>query len=258
MGALDKQHALVTGGGSGIGAAIARALAADGAAVTVAGRRREPLDDVVSKLPRGFAVPADVTDAASCQAMAVAARNAFGPIDIVVANAGAAESSPADRIDLAHWRRMLDVNLTGSFLTVQATLGDVTRDDPKRVASGRVVFVASTAGLKGYPYVAAYSAAKHGVIGLARSLAVELAPRGVTVNAVCPGFTETELLEHSVANLVAKTGRSAAVARAELLRSNPQGRFVTPEEVAQTVLWLCTPGAQAITGQAISVSGGET
>jgi NAD(P)-dependent dehydrogenase (short-subunit alcohol dehydrogenase family) len=257
MGALDNQHALVTGGGSGIGAAIARALAAEGAAVTVAGRRRAPLDDVVSSLPRGCVVTADVTNEASCQAMAEAARKAFGPVDIVVANAGAAESAPAGRINLAHWRRMIDVNLTGAFLTLQATLGDVTRHDPKRVSSGRVVFVASTAGLKGYPYVAAYSAAKHGVIGLARSLAVELAPRGVTVNAVCPGFTETELLDQSIANLVAKTGRSDSVARADLLRSNPQGRFVTPEEVAQTVLWLCTAGAQAVTGQAISVSGGE-
>ncbi len=258
MGGLDRQHALVTGGGSGIGAAIARALAAEGAAVTIAGRRREPLDTIVSELHRGFAVTADVTDEASCKAMAAAASTAFGPIDIMVANAGAAESAPAGRIDLDHWRRMIDVNLTGAFLTMQATLADVTRRDPHRTTTGRIVFIASTAALKGYPYVAAYSAAKHGVIGLARSLAIELAPRGVTVNTVCPGFTQTELLDQSVANIVARTGRTEQAARAELARGNPQGRFVTPEEVAQTVLWLCTPGAQAITGQAISVSGGET
>ena len=258
MGALDGQHALVTGGGSGIGAAIATALAAQGAAVTVAGRRRAPLESVAARLPRGLAVTADVTREADCVAMAAAARAAFGPIDIVVANAGAAESVAVAATDLAHWQRMLDVNLTGAFLTMKAALADIIRRDGTRRGTGRIVFIASTAGIKGYPYVAAYCAAKHGVIGLARSLALELAPRGVTVNAVCPGFTETELLDQSLARIVAKTGRTHDAARAELARANPQGRFVTPQEVAETVLWLCTPAAGAITGQAISVSGGET
>jgi NAD(P)-dependent dehydrogenase (short-subunit alcohol dehydrogenase family) len=255
MGALAGRHALITGGGSGIGAAIARALAGAGAAVSIAGRRAGALDSVAGGLPGAKAIVADVTSEAGVAAMVAAARVAHGPIDILIANAGAAESAPAGKIDLAHWQRMLDVNLTGAFLSARAALPDLTRGDAR---APRIVFVASTAGLKGYPYVAAYCAAKHGVVGLARALAVELAPRGITVNAVCPGFTETPMLEVSLANIAAKTGRSKAEAAAELTQLNPQGRFIKPEEVAETVLWLCTPTAQAITGQAISVSGGET
>ena len=163
-------------------------------------------------------------------------------------------SAPVAKIDLAHWQRAIDVNLTGAFLTVKAALADVTRnnaDGPRRI-----VFIASTAGLKGYPYVAAYCAAKHGVVGLARALSIELAPTGVTVNAVCPGYTETPLLETSVNKISAKTGRSAVDARAELAKDNAHGRLITPEEVAQTVLWLCSPAAESINGQAIAVAGG--
>jgi len=254
MGILDGKHALITGGGTGIGAAIARALAGAGAAVSLAGRRREPLESVAAGLPRAIAIVADVTREGDVQAMVEAAHVAHGPVDILVANAGAAESAPFGKLDLAHWQRMLDVNLTGAFLSAQAALPDLMR----RGASGtRIVFISSTAGLKGYVYVAAYCAAKHGVVGLARALAVELAPRGVTVNAVCPGFTETPLLEASLANISEKTGRPREDAEASLKRLNPQGRFISPEEVAATVLWLCSPAAQAITGQAISVSGGE-
>jgi NAD(P)-dependent dehydrogenase (short-subunit alcohol dehydrogenase family) len=254
MGVLDGRHALVTGGGTGIGAAIARSLAEAGAAVSLVGRRAEPLAEVAARLPRAKAITADVTSEAQTRAMVEAARAAHGAIDILIANAGAAESAPMARLDLAHWQRMIAANLTGAFLSAKAALSDLTRSEAE---ASRIVFVASTAGLKGYAYVAAYCAAKHGVVGLARALAVELAPRGVTVNAVCPGYTDTPMLEASLDNITAKTGRSRSDTAADLTRLNPQGRFITPEEVADTVLWLCSPAAQSITGQAISVSGGE-
>jgi NAD(P)-dependent dehydrogenase (short-subunit alcohol dehydrogenase family) len=257
MASLSGRHALVTGGGSGIGAAVASSLAAAGAAVSIVGRRSELLERMASEVAGIVPIVADVTNAAACEAMAVTASAAHGPIDIVVANAGAAESCPAARMDLAHWNRMIGVNLTGAFLTVKAALPqmiDRARSDSR---DRRIVFVASTAALKGYPYVAAYCAAKHGVVGLARALAAELASTAITVNAVCPGYTETALLEGSVQNIVAKTGRTRDEAARELARLNPQGRFIDPQEVAATVLWLCSPDARSVTGQAISVSGGE-
>ena len=253
MGELDGRHALITGGGTGIGAAIARALAGAGASVSIVGRRRAPLEEVATGLENALVIIADVTLESDCEAMANAARKVHGPIDIVIANAGMADSAPLAKIDLAHWQRTIDVNLTGAFLTVKSVLADITRKHSS--ASGRIIFIASTAGLKGYPYVAAYCAAKHGVVGLSRALSIELAPTGITVNAICPGYTDTPLLANAVAKISAKTGRSAEDSRSAFARENDEGRLISPDEVAQKVLWLCLPGSDAINGQAISISG---
>jgi 3-hydroxybutyrate dehydrogenase len=246
-----SSHALVTGGGRGIGRAIASVLAQAGATVTVLGRDRAALDDAVAAGSAHFAVVADVADQAAVAA-AIAEAAARAPIDILIANAGAAESAPFAKSDAALFRRMMDVNFMGVVYAVQAVLPVM-----KERRYGRVVAVASTAGLKGYAYVSAYSAAKHAVVGLVRSLALELAVTRVTVNAVCPGFTDTDLLSGSIDNIMKKTGRNHEQAVAELARHNPQGRLITPAEVADTVLWLCGEGAGAITGQAIAIAGGE-
>ena len=250
---IARKHALVTGGGSGVGKAIAEALAAEGVAVTICGRREAALAEVAKESDHIFAVAADVTNEADMAALHEKAEAARGPFDIVVANAGMAGSAPAHKTSLADWRRTLDVNLTGAFLTVKPALAGMLARK-----TGRIIFIASTAGLKGFAYVAPYVAAKHGVVGLMRALAAETAKSGVTVNAVCPGFVETDMLEVSVRRIVEKTGRSADEARASLSTTNPQGRFIQPEEVASAVLWLCSDAARSITGQAISVSGGET
>ncbi len=248
------RHALVTGGGTGIGAAIAARLVADGIRVTLAGRRRDVLDATAAKLPAGMArtVIMDVTDEESIKVAVADASAAFGDIDILVNNAGRADSAPFAKATIVQVDAMLDVNFKGVWRVTAAVLpGMVARK------SGRIVNVASTAGLVGYAYVTAYVAAKHAVVGLTRALALEVARQGVTVNAVCPGFTETPLLDGAVANITAKTGRSDADARAELAKGNPQGRLVKPAEVADAVAWLAAPGASAITGQAIAVAGGE-
>lgn len=255
---LAGQFAVVTGAGRGIGAAVALALAREGASVALLGRdvtRLEQSAQLISNQYPGSAnlcVAADVADEASVTQAFAQIRARFDHIDILVNNAGQAASAPLARTTFAQWQQMLAVNLTGTFLCTREALPAMMKR-----GSGRVVNIASTAGLVGYAYVSAYAAAKHGVIGLTRSLALEAAKSGVTVNAVCPGYTETDIVLDAVANIVSKTGKSEAEARAALVAVNPQGRMVQPDEVARTVLWLCGPGSESITGQAIAIAGGE-
>ena len=252
-GALAGRHALVTGGGRGIGAAIARMLVEQGAQVTVLGRDAARVEAFAREVPgRILGLAADIADEEAVSQAFAAARLRFGPLAVLVNNAGQASSAPFGKTDMALWQRMIAVNLTGSFLCSRAALPDMLAG-----GWGRIVNIASTAGLKGYAYVAAYCAAKHGVVGLTRALAAEVARSGVTVNAVCPGYTDSDLLAQSIANVVAKTGRSAEAARAALASGNPQGRILAPEEIADTVRWLCGADAGSIHGQAIAVCGGE-
>ena len=249
---LAGRHAVVTGGGTGIGAAIARALVERGARVTLVGRRKEKLEEIAMScapanagaqaepetgLPGSrehmFVAPADVTDRAQVVAAFAAARAAHGPISILVNNAGAAHGAPFARVSEVLWREMLAVNLDGMFHCCQAALADLLAAE-----AGRIVTIASMAGLHGFAYASPYIAAKHGAVGLTRALAAEYAKTELRVNAVCPGFVETEMTVDSVANIQAKTGRSEAEARDELARLNPSGRLIRPEEVAEAALAL--------------------
>jgi len=249
---LAGLHAVVTGGGRGIGRAIAARLATLGATLTLLGRDERRLAAAAAELPQCDALGCDVGDAVAVRGAFAAVAERGRGLAILVNNAGAARSAKFAATDASLWDEMLRVNLTGTFHCTQAAL-------PALLAApaGRVVNVASVAGLAGYPYVAAYCAAKHGVVGLTRSLARELAATRVTVNAVCPGYTDTDMASEAIANITAKTGRTGDEARASLAARNPQRRLITPEEVAATVGWLCLPESAAITGQAISVSGGE-
>lgn len=252
MGDLAVQTALVTGGGSGVGATIAQTLADAGVKVVIAGRRSTPLNAVAANSANITPITADITDEGSMRDLYRDMMARVGVPDLVIANAGMAESAPFDRISADLWRQTIDVNLTGTFLTFREGLAVMDMARP-----GRLIAIASTAGLKGYPYVVPYCAAKHAVVGLVQDLAGELAQTGISVNAICPGFTETPMLQKSIDNIVAKTGMTEAKARENLARVNPQNRFIQPDEIAQTVMWLCSPFAASITGQAISVSGGE-
>jgi NAD(P)-dependent dehydrogenase (short-subunit alcohol dehydrogenase family) len=256
--ALAGRHAVVTGGGKGIGAAIASALAIEGANVTLMGRTAATVDEHAGRLRdahgvRAHGVAIDVTDPPAVREAFAAAAGQFGPVEILVNNAGQAVAGPVQEIALDAWEQILRVNLTGPMLCIQQVL-------PAMIAarSGRIVNIASTAGLKGYARVATYCASKHGLVGLTRAVAAETARDGVTVNAVCPGYVaDTDIVRAAVENVSRTTGRSPEDALAVLARFSPRGDLITPQEVAATVVWLCSPAASAITGQAVAVAAGE-
>ena len=254
--ALKGKHALVTGASRGIGLSIAQALLQQGAKVTIAARNQSSLEQATEQLSAFgdvFSVVMDATKADSIAQAVGQAQAHFGAIAILVNNAGQAQSAPFLRTDLAQFDAMFDVNVRSVFMCSQAVL-------PKMLENswGRIVNIASTAGLKGYSYVPSYCAAKHAVIGLTRSLAMEVASKGVTINAICPGYTETELVRDAISNIMRKTGRTEEQARAELSASNPQGKLIQPEQVASAVAYLCLPASSGINGQAIAIDGGET
>jgi len=251
--ALAGKHALVTGAGRGIGAAIAARLVQEGARVTLLGRTADVLNALAQKLGAQTRIAtADVSSAGQMRDVVQSASAQFGPVDILVNNAGQAKSAPLHKADDALWSSMLAVNLTGTYNGIRAVLPSMLERN-----FGRIVNVASTAGLLGYPYVTAYCAAKHGVVGLTRALALEVASRDITVNAVCPGYTDTDIVRDTIRNITAKTGRSEQEALEALVARNPQRRLIQPDEVASTVLWLCLPGSESITGQSIAIAGGE-
>lgn len=252
-----RHHAVITGGGRGIGAAIAEALARLGASVSLIGRNAETLQVTADRLAKDYGVKvasasADVADEAAVQKAISTVRDVLGAPTVLVNNAGVAVSAPFLKSNAAFWRNVLDIDLMGSVYCTQAVL-------PAMLESkwGRIINIASTAGVTGYAYVTTYCAAKHGMIGLTRALAMETARTGVTVNAVCPGYTDTEMTSQTIANITKKTGRSREEALASLVTHNPQGRLIQPSEVADAVVWLCGDNAASVTGQSIAVAGGE-
>ena len=255
MKSLQGKRAFITGASAGIGRATALRFAAMGADLVLVARRENKLQSLVSEIQEeGGRAEYLALDLADQRALSESAKSLAddGGIDILVNNAGLGKSAPFHRMGQGLWNNMISVNLNGTFYCTREVIGGMLE-----AGYGRIINLASTAGLVGYEYVSAYCAAKHGVIGLTRSLALETATRGITVNAVCPGYTETDLLHETIDNIVTKTGRSIEETRMELAASNPQKRLVQPWEVAETVAWLALPSSASITGQAISVAGGE-
>ena len=249
--ALSGRRAVITGASRGIGAAIAARLAEAGAETVLIGRDAKALAQQADRIEHATSAICDVTDAAQVEKV-FAGLLARGAVDILINNAGAAESAPFLKTSDAMLERMLSVNLGSAFRCTRALL-------PAMLARsyGRIVNVSSIAGLRGYPYVTAYVAAKHALVGFTRALAMETVQKGITVNAVCPGYTDTDLVRGAASAISAKTGRSEGDVVQEMIRNNPQGRMIRPEEVAETVAWLCGPGTDSITGQAIAIAGGE-
>lgn len=252
-----RHHAVVTGGGRGIGAAIAEALASRGAAVSLIGRNVETLRATAARLARVYGskvatAAADVADSTAVVAAMATLKERLGVPTILINNAGIAPSSPFLKSDDAFWRKVLDVDLMGTVHCTQAALPDMLE-----AGWGRIVNIASTAGITGLAYITTYCAAKHAVIGLTRALAIETARSGVTVNAICPGYTDTDIIDVAVSGITAKTGRSREDVIATLVAQNPQRRLIKPEEVADAVVWLCGENSGSITGQSIVLAGGE-
>ena len=249
-----SRHALVTGAGTGIGEAISRQLHREGHAVTLVGRRSEPLETLSQALGKqSFAVTGDVTDRGEIELAFEAAKTQFGDVEILVNCAGMAPTAPFHRVDFADWQRTMDVNVNGVFHCTQLALESMLENN-----WGRVVNIASVASLRGFPYVSGYCASKHAVLGMTRALALEVATQGITVNAVCPGYVDTDIVRNAIAGIVSKTGRTEADAMQHFTESNPQGRLVEVTEVASAVSWLCSEGAASVTGQAIAIDGGGT
>jgi len=247
----SQLHAVITGGASGIGAAITERFCKAGMSVTIMGRNQERLLKTATRL-NAHAQQVDINKPDEVRRGFAAAVEVNGPVSILVNNAGSAESGLFTKMDDDLWERMLSVNLTGTYQCTKSVVEPMSKS-----GFGRIINIASTASLKGYAYVSAYCAAKHGVLGLTRALALELAKKGVTVNAICPGYTDTELVSRSLDTIVESTGMQREQALSELVRGNPQGRLIKPEEVAETAMWLCHPNSGSITGQAIAVAGGE-